>query len=178
VSIFAQPNQSRWFAIQTKPAQESRAEANLSAWGVQTFSPKHLERSINPFSGKPSFCAKPLFPRYLFARFDPELYYHKVSFTRGVNKIVSFGAAPLAVSDETIQMIQDRVAADGYVQIGEEFEPGDVVRIKQGSLRGVSGVFDARLKDSDRVKILLTSINYQASVTLERQNLERVVLAA
>jgi len=174
----AHPSEPRWFAIHAKPGQESRADANLSAWGIQTFAPKRLQRSVNSFSGKLSFCARPLFPGYLFALFDPEFSWHKVSFTRGVNKIVSFGLRPLAVCDETIRMIQARVGADGYVRLRAEFEPGELVRIKQGAFRGVSGLFDAGLKDSERVKILLTSINYQARVTLERDNLEKLLPAA
>lgn len=175
MSTFTPRTEARWFAIHTKPAQENRAESNLSAWGVKTFAPKRLQRSVNSFSGKSAVCAKPLFPGYLFAHFDLERYWHKISFTRGVDKIVSFGLRPLEVGDETIETIRARMGTDGYVKmISEEFEHGDLVRVKEGTLRGMTGLFDAKLKDTERVKILLTSINYQASVTLENQVLERV----
>ncbi len=45
----------RWYAIQTKPKQESRAECNLRAWNVETFVPKIRERRFNLAFGKPTY---------------------------------------------------------------------------------------------------------------------------
>jgi len=162
-----------WFVIQTKPSEEVRAQANLSAWGLQTFAPLRRVSKVNQFTGKPSFFSKPLFPRYIFARFDPDLFWHKVSYTRGVQKVLSFGLGPVPVSEQTIEAIRARMDRDGYVRIGEDFEPGERVRIKHGSWRGVEGIFDSRITDSERVKILLTSIKYQASITVPGEMVER-----
>jgi transcription antitermination factor NusG len=65
------------------------------------------------------------------------------------------------------------MADDGFVRLDETFARGDEVQIKDGSLRGINGVFDRALKDKNRVMILLTAINYQASVIVERGLVQR-----
>ena len=172
------PTLPPWFVIQTKPGEEARAEANLSAWGLETFAPRWRERRVNSFTGKPTFFPRPLFPRYIFARFDLEQSWNKVSYTRGVQKVLSFGLGPVPVSDQTIEKLRARMDGDGYVRVDEDFEPGERVRIKHGIWRGVDGVFDSRLTDSERVKILLTSINYRASITVGSEMVERAAAAA
>jgi transcription elongation factor/antiterminator RfaH len=154
---------ARWYAIYTKAKEEDRADYNLSAWGVETFAPRVKERRGKSQFG-PSHSIKPLFSRYIFARFDAETMLHKISFTRGVHSVVSFSDKPAVVEDEAVEFIKARVGADGYINLEEAFEPGDEVTIHDGSLRGLKGVFDRRLKDRDRVLILLTDVNYQASI--------------
>src|SRR5215211_1875734 len=94
---------SNWYAVRTHVNQESRAEANLKAWQLETFFPKIKEQRRNQFSGALTSLTKPLFPRYIFARFDLERSLHKVSFVRGVQNVVSFGGIPSPVDDEIIE---------------------------------------------------------------------------
>lgn len=54
----------------------------------------------------------------------------------------------------------------------EELKPGDEVEICEGSLKGISGVFQSGLKGSERVLILLNTLSYQASLSIERENSE------
>lgn len=163
-----------WFVIHTKPGEESRAQANLSAMGIETFAPKFLKSRINPFNDKLSLIPTQLFPRYIFARFDPLLFWHKVSFTRGVHKILSSGFQPLPVSDETIELIRERVGDNGYVQLSERLTPGDRVRFRQGSWQGVEGIFEGAVKESDRVRVLLSTVSYQARVTVSSEMVDTV----
>ncbi|MGH9754026.1 MAG: transcription termination/antitermination NusG family protein, partial [Blastocatellia bacterium] len=78
----------RWYAIQTHPKQENRAESNLKAWNVETFFPRIKDCRFNEFTGEPSYFIKPLFPGYLFSRFALNNLLHKVRFTRGVHSVV------------------------------------------------------------------------------------------
>ena len=163
----------RWYAVRTKAKEELRAEMNLRAWGVETFAPRIREKRVNQFTGQPTFFNKPLFHRYIFARFDASKLLHKVYYTRGVHSVVSFCDQPIAIEDETIALIQARVGEDGLVRLGDEFKPGDRVMIREGSFKGIYGVFNRRLKDSERVMILLDSINFQANITVDRQIIEK-----
>jgi transcriptional antiterminator RfaH len=163
----------RWYAVRTRPREEFRAEANLLAWDVETFAPRLRERRVNQFTGLPTFFHKPLFSRYIFARFEAGRLLHKVYYTRGVQSIVSFGNEPIPVEDEAISLIQSRVGEDGFVRLCDELSPGDRVVIKDGSFKGIHGVFNRHLKDSERVMIMLDSINFQAHVTVDRQLVEK-----
>ena len=76
--------------------------------------------------------------------------------------------------DNLIDLIKSRVGDDGFVRIGEEFSQGDKVLIKAGPLKSIVGIFERDLKDSDRVTILLSNINFQGRVTVERSMVAKV----
>jgi transcriptional antiterminator RfaH len=157
-----------WYAIHTRPNEENRAEMNLTAWGIATLAPKIKESRYNQFTGNPTYFTKSLFPRYLFARFDAETLLHKVHYTRGVQSVVSFNNGPLEVDDEAIALIQSRMDTDGFVTMWNEPGPGDEVTINNGSLKGLNGVFDERIKGTERVRIFLQAVSYQAHLTIDK----------
>lgn len=163
---------ARWYAVYTKPNEEQRAESNLRAWGVETFAPKVREDC----AGDLGRGVRPLFSRYVFARFEAERQLQKVSYTRGVSRVVCSGGWPLAVEEDVLEVLRSRVGEEGYVRLGEEMQPGDAVEIQGGALRGLGGVFKAGLKDQERVRILLTAVKYQSQVTVERRHLRKAAV--
>jgi transcriptional antiterminator RfaH len=94
----------QWYVLHTKPKQEERANSNLAAWGVETLHPKLKARRYNEFTGKPTYITQPLFPRYLFAKFNAGEQLSKILFTRGVHNVVCFGDSPASVSEEIIHV--------------------------------------------------------------------------
>jgi transcription antitermination factor NusG len=121
----------------------------------------------------PVYLNKPLFPRYIFARFELSSMLRKIQLTRGVRSVVSFGGALAQISDELITLIKGRVSESGFVELGEKFKVGDRVIIEDGPLKSLSGVFKRDVKGNDRVLILLAAINYQGSVVIERQHVRK-----
>lgn len=167
-------NDSRWYAIRTHFNQETRAESNLRAWNVEIFAPKIKEKRRNEFSGVVSFLNKPLFSRYLFAKFDVRKFLNKIWFTRGVHSVVNCAGSPSVVDDEVIAFLQARTNSDGYVQLREDFKPGDKVVMRNGVLGNLVGIFERETNDSERVMVLLATINYQGRVVVERSALRKV----
>ncbi len=162
-----------WYAIYTHSRQEERAEHNLRVGKVETFNPKAKEirkRQSNPNN----FVTSQLFPRYIFARFVAKHHLHKVSYTRGVQRVVSFSSQPTPVDDSIISLIRSQMDEDGYVPLGEQFKSGDRIVVKDGSLANFAGVFERELKGSDRVSILLTTVSYQVRVVLEREQIQKL----
>jgi transcription antitermination factor NusG len=100
--------------------------------------------------------------------------YHKVRFTRGVSSVVSFGEEPTPIDEEVIALIQSHVKEDGFVRINEEIRPGDRVIVKDGPLKNFAGIFEREMKDTDRVRILLEVVSYQAHVEIGRDLVKRV----
>lgn len=164
---------SRWYAIHTHLHQEPRAEANLRAWDVETFYPKVREQRRNQFSGAITYLTKPFFPRYLFVKFDVDQLLHKVWFTRGVHSVVSFGGTPSPVEDEVIEFVQRRADDNGFVKLSDELKPGDKVVMKGGMLDSLIGVFEREMNDSERVMILLQTINYQGHIIVEKNSIRK-----
>jgi transcriptional antiterminator RfaH len=165
---------ARWYAIHTKPKQEGRADSNLRAWRVETFTPRVKERRYTS-AGEVRYGLKPLFPQYIFARFDASRLLNKVYFTRGVHSVVRFGSDdPTPIDDEIIAIIHSRVGTNGVIDLGEKFKAGDRIVINDGPLKNFIGIFEREVKESDRVMILLSTIKYQAHLLLERESVKKI----
>jgi transcriptional antiterminator RfaH len=163
-------NGRQWYAIHTHPKQEERAENNLKAWQVETFAPWRRGRQVRP-SAPPAHL--PLFPGYIFARFNVEQLLYKIRYTRGVHSIVSVGVQPAVVDDELIALMQSRRNEEGYILMSGELQPGDEVIIKEGVFKGFVGVFERQMKDSDRVTLLLKTVAHRAQVIVSLDCLEK-----
>jgi transcriptional antiterminator RfaH len=165
---------TRWYVVYTNPKQEERASDNLRSWGVETLHAKLKTRRFNEFTGAPSLVSKPLFPRYVFAKFNARRQLGKICFTRGVNNVVSFGGQPASVDDSIIEILNDRIDQNGFVKRAEELKQGDRVIVKAGPLRDFVGVFERELKDSERISVLLTTISYQGRLVVSRDLIEKI----
>ncbi|HEX8456608.1 MAG TPA: transcription termination/antitermination NusG family protein [Pyrinomonadaceae bacterium] len=164
-----------WYVVRTKPKRENDAANNLTAWKVEVFNPKIIERRVNQFTNQPTYLSKPLFPGYIFARFEVDRMLHKICFTRGVSNVVCFGNVPCPINDEVIRLIQSHVDEDGFVKIGTKLKPGDKVSIRSGPFKGLIGVLEREMKDSERLMLLMNTINYQGRIIIGREDLEKVV---
>lgn len=164
----------RWYAVHTHPKQEDRVDSNLRTLQVETFSPKLKKRHYHQRLSRPVTLSKCLFPGYIFARFEASHSLHKVSFTRGVHNVVSFGDGPAPIGDEVIALIKSYVAEDGFVRIGEELKQGDAVIIEHGPFKNITGIFERAMKATDRIMILLTAVNYQGHIGVEKELIKRI----
>ena len=163
----------RWHLVHTHPRQELRADFNLKTLNVETYVPmyKHIVRS--PFTAQTTHTLKPLFPRYVFVRFRVNDLYHKIKFTRGVQDLVCFDAAPATVDDEVIAMLQSRQDKQGLIRIEDGFQPGDRVVVSHGPFSNLTAVFERAALDSDRVVLLLQTVSYQARVVVDKASIRK-----
>jgi transcriptional antiterminator RfaH len=158
-----------WYAISAKPHQEFLAESNLRNLGVETFLP--LLREARVIRRKPQDVTVPLFPGYLFAKFDLERSYRGILYARGVRRIVSFGSAPAVVDEELIGGIKSHTVADGVARLGSAFSQGQLVRIHRGPLHGLEAVFEREMKGEQRAILLLRALSYQARVIVDLKDI-------
>lgn len=166
---------TRWYVVQTRPKQEDRAEINLRTLEIETFAPKVRERRFNLYADQPQYASKPLFPGYIFARFEVGQMFAKVCFTRGVRCVVNFGNGPALVEDNVIDFIKSYIGHDGYISLGDEFNSGDRIIIADGPFKNLAGIFERSVQATNRVIILLSTIGYQGRVELERGIVRRVM---
>ena len=150
-----------WYVVRTKPHQERIAHVHLNQLCEETLLPMLKWESA----------VEPLFPGYLFARFDLQARYRAVKFARGVLNIVEFGLQPAEVEDATIEAIKERLE-DGYARIMEpSFHEGQVVRIAAGPLAGLEAVFVRAMKKQQRVCVLLNMLGRHTEMTLTRDQI-------
>jgi transcriptional antiterminator RfaH len=162
-----------WYAIHTKVRQEERAESNLRAWGLETYAPKIRVRGATHLTGTPTYTFKSLFPRYIFARFVVRDLLHKICYTRGINRIVSFGGEPVPIADEIINIIKSQ-EQDNYVRLDDDFKSGDKLMIDSGPLRHLTGIFERDSKEHTSIRVLLSTITYQGHILIDRELVSRM----
>ncbi len=84
---------------------------------------------------------EPLFSRYLFIQLDEcTQNWSPIRSTLGVSKLVSFGQQPAKVPPEFVQFLRHAPEQ----QVVRMFTKGDPVKISQGPLAGLEGVFQAQ----------------------------------
>jgi transcriptional antiterminator RfaH len=125
-------------------------------------------------SGRMNKELKPLFPGYIFGKFDLEQNYPLVRWGKGVKCVLGFGGYPTPVSEEVVEIIKERTDTQGVVRVKQHFNPNDVVRIKAGPLKDLLGIFERWVSESERVRILLNLIGFQPAVEMHYSMIEKV----
>lgn len=160
-----------WYVIQSKPGDEYRVETHLINQEIEIFLP--LLETHQYCSGKMVKRIKPLFPNYLFARLDLKFHYYKVKWTRGVSKILGTGDGPISISGKVIQTIREKVGKDNLVKLEEEWKEGDIVQITSGPFKELTGIFQKRVSDKGRVRILLSLIGVDIPVQISQWQIRK-----
>jgi len=162
----------QWYVVQTKAGDEHRAEINLSNQGIETFLP--LFESYQYCQGAIIKKIRPLFPNYLFAKLELDLHYYKVKWTRGVSKILGFGDGPVPISEKVIQTVKERMGKDNLVNLEENWKEGETVQIISGPFKDLRGIFQKKMSDSGRIRVLLSLIGVGIRVQISQWQIKKV----
>ena len=165
---------SNWLLLQVKPKQEVRALENLQRQGGECYCPKILIEKLS--RGKRIEVEEALFPGYLFINVQPEqngLTYTSIRSSRGVSKIVGFGAEPIKVPETLIEQIKYREQADSMGFIAKDLpQPGDSINILQGPFKGLKAVF-SHTDGMQRSIVLINLLNQQTPTSLANTQIKK-----
>jgi transcriptional antiterminator RfaH len=155
----------QWFVVNTKPKNETRASHNLEAGNYEVLNPKLKIRKFR--EGQFVDVVEAMFPNYIFVKFHPLDDYHMVKYTRGVNKIVTFGGKIVPLQEEFIDFLRGKLT-DGVAQIEKKrFKKGEKIFIKDGPFKGLGGIFEREFEGEERAMILLEGISYYAKMVID-----------
>ncbi len=127
---------AHWFAVRTSVRWEMRACSELSQRGIETWLP--LSHVRHKWSDRTKIVDQPLFPGYLFSRFDLGDRI-RVLETPGVKQILGVGPSPVAISQSEIDNLKTLVDAKPLLVPWPYLRAGQRVRIDRGPLAGVEG---------------------------------------
>jgi transcriptional antiterminator RfaH len=145
-----------WYLIRTKTGKERWVKDQLQPVVPEVFLP--LLKGRAPRWGRMAMSIGPLFPCYVFARFDLQTRYFDVKYMPGVQAIVSAGNDPLAVPSAIVTEIRRR-GVDDVIEIPEKpLGHGERVTVVEGPFRGFEAIFERYLSGAERVAILLSAI--------------------
>ena len=125
-----------WYAIWTRSRHEQLVREQLERKQVEAFLPTITRWSR--WKDRKKKIDWPLFPGYCFARFDPR---DKLAVLKcvGVVNIISFESELAAIPDAEIDGIRRLVESDLAYDPCPMIHEGDMVEVRHGPLKGVSG---------------------------------------
>jgi transcription antitermination factor NusG len=157
------PHESQfWYAICVRSKFERVASAILSGKGYEEFLP--LYNSKRRWSDRSKEIEFPLFPGYLFCRFDAQERILPILTTPGVISIVGAGRIPVPVPDRQIDAIRTVIRSGLCAQPWPHLAVGTKVVIEKGPLTGIEGV---TLDVDKKFRLIISVPLLQRSVSVE-----------
>jgi transcription antitermination factor NusG len=152
-----------WYALQVRPRFEKLVASTLLNKGIEGFLPLYRKRSR--WSDRIKEVELPLFPGYLFCRFDIN---HRlpILITPGVMHVVGIGKTPHPVENGEIEALQAVVISGLQAEPRSFLNVGEKVRIEIGPLAGIEGILLA-LKGSRQLIVSVNLLQRSVAVTID-----------
>jgi transcriptional antiterminator RfaH len=158
-----------WYCVNSKPRRETLASAHLNHQGYEVYLPV-LQTTVKLGPHITKQVDRPLFPGYLFVRFDMEdraRRWQSIHSTVGVKRLFSNADVPVALTDDEMAVVRSiEQSTRKYHDLSADYiEPGTKVRIVDGKfdLTGICQWSDAR-----RVALLTTILHREVVITVNR----------
>jgi len=162
--------EARWFALYTCANQEKRVAAQLEARRVEHFLPFY--RARRNWKDRRVFLDLPLFPGYVFARFEWSQRV-RVLQARGVVRLVGSNGRPCPLAEPDIEALRAGFRGALCFEPHPYIAAGTRVRILQGPLAGMTGIL-VRTKNSCRVVLSVDLIARSVALEVDAADIERI----
>jgi transcription antitermination factor NusG len=153
-----------WYALQVWSRKEAYVSSHLGGLGYECLLPTY--RIQRKWSDRIKEAERPLFPGYLFSRFDFQNRRGLV-MTPGVIQIVGNGKSPIPVADQEIERLRIAVTSEAPKQPWPYLAAGERVRVIYGSLKGLEGIL-IYFKGSHRVVLSVSLLQRSVAVEIDQ----------
>jgi transcription antitermination factor NusG len=150
-----------WYAIRTRSNQEKVTAIALAGKGYDPYLPTYRVR--RRLSDRVVVTELPLFPGYVFCRFD---FFKRLPIltTPGVVSLVGFGSEPAIISDGEIEAVQTVLESGLNAGPHAFLREGQRIRVKRGALAGLEGIL---LKQKSDWRLVISVAMLQRSIAVE-----------
>jgi len=152
-----------WYAVHVRAKYEKKTADALVSKGYEVLLPRYRER--RKWSDRTKIVELPLFPGYVFSRFDVEVRL-PILKTPGVLSVAGIGRIPQPLDPHEIEQIRRVTAIDHPAQPWPYLTVGQKVRIIGGPLTGVEGLLSQR-RGETRVVLKVSLLERAISVHVE-----------
>lgn len=166
-------DQFSWYCARTQPGRQNVAAAHLRSFGVEVFNPQLITRKASR-SGV-TWKSEPLFPNYLFARFDFVADHRRVNYGFGMSGLVRFGGRYAEVPDSDLAILRAEWGASEALTLDSSVVPGDRVRLSGSLFHGVEAEVLCLLPGRQRVKVLLDFLGGPKEAEVEQADIVPVL---
>ena len=158
-----------YFVAQAKPRQEIRASLELARQDYAVYIPWSQVTKVR--NRRLVTINEPYYPSYIFPEKTDN--WGPIRNTFGIQRLLlSPSNIPYELSEEIIDAIKARVAYKPPIEITKGFEPDQRVRVRDGVLAGLEGLFQKSAQG--RTMALLDTLRGKVQIPLA--NLEAVAL--
>lgn len=154
-------SKAAWYAVQVRSRKEAHIATQIQGHGIECLLP--LYKSVRKWSDRIKELEHPLFPGYLFCKFDFQNR-RPVVTTPGVIQVVGYGRTAIPVPELEIQALQLAISSGMPKQPWPYLEVGQRVRVIYGTLTGLEGIL-VNMKGNHRVVLSVSLL--QRSVAME-----------
>ncbi|QYJ79919.1 transcription/translation regulatory transformer protein RfaH [Shewanella acanthi] len=164
-----------WYLLYCKPRSEARAQQNLALQNLETYLPMVSEQKSQ--RGQKRICRVPLFPNYLFIKFDPSLTSVKqVNSTRGVSSLVNCREQMTPIDDSIIHAIRMKELAlpESVLAENEALKTGEKIRFIDGPFVDLEGIFQEKCPNK-RCSILFNIMGQVKKMDVPEASVVRAV---
>ena len=153
----------RWFALRVKSRCEKVVATIAQNKGFEGFLPFYQSR--RRWSDRLKLVELPLFPGYVFCRLDQ---HHRLPLLTipGVLHLVGSGKIPTPIDDREVAAIQRAVRSGLLTEPYPFLEVGQRVRLEDGPLAGLEGIFVGTSKQQ-RIIVSLALLKRSVAVAIE-----------
>lgn len=162
----------KWFCIKTQPKKERLVSIHLKKLDLDVFNPliRFKKRKNKEFI----WVTESMFPGYIFVKINLGKHKRIVSYSHGVQKILSFNNTYVSILDDTIKQMKNNLDEYDSIDTSIPFQVGDETSIIQGSLKGTKVQIISLLPAHQRVAVLLdllgTSVKLELPVDSLKEN--------
>lgn len=154
-----------WFAVQVRTRWEASTAVLLDGKGFEVFLPTYRASKGWGSRSRKEHSA-PLFPGYVFCRFDASNRL-PILITPGVIAVVGRGKVPLPVDESEISAIQAIVTSGFRPEPWPFLEVGQRVRIDADPLRGLEGIL-LSFKGGSRIVLSVSLLKRSVALEIDR----------
>ncbi|WPC73300.1 transcription/translation regulatory transformer protein RfaH [Vibrio porteresiae] len=160
----------RWYLLYCKRGEQLRAKLHLENQGVECYYPEVVIEKI--VRSKRQQVKEPLFPSYVFVRFDYEQgpTFTSVRSTRGVVDFIRFGAMPKELNSDLISEL--KLVEEERLLVVQDAGPqkGQVIEVTGGQFAGIEAIYQE--PDGEARSIMLIKlINQCVEISIANRDL-------
>ena len=160
-----------WIAVRVRSKREEFVSMLLREKGYEEFLPTYYPRCE-----KRTFHSTrkvPLFPGYIFCRFDRNNTDSRIVTTPGVLQLVGVAGNPSLVPDEEIWALRKLIRSGIDCDPSQCAQVGELVRVIDGPLAGIIGVL-IRIENRRRLLLSVRALNRGVVIVIDNDNIARV----
>ena len=159
-----------WYALHVKSRFEKYVTTQLEAKGYEAYLPTYTCR--RKWSDRVKTRSLPLFPSYVFCRFDIHARL-PVVIIPGVVAVLGAGKNPIPIEPSELSAIRQITGSHLFAQPHPYLAIGETVRVEAGPLQGLVGII-LRTKGADRLVVSVSLLMRSVSVEIDRDSVSPV----